>query len=83
MNKKKDKPRFNITMKNPLRRQILVPMSLMNSNKFIALSSIHVANINWTLKDIKLDTIIDFVWADQRELTITTNCYDLSLIEWR
>ena len=48
-------------------------MSLMNSNKFIALSSIYVANINWTLKGIKLDTMVDFVWANQRELTNTTN----------
>ena len=70
---KKDKPRFNMMMKDPLRRQVLVPMSSMNSNKFMALSSIHITNINWALKAIKLDTMADFIWADQKGLTITTN----------
>jgi len=60
-------------MKDPLRRQVLVPMSSMNSNKFMALSSIHITNINWALKAIKLDTMADFIWADQKGLTITTN----------
>jgi len=48
-------------------------MSLINSNKFIAMSSIHVANINRAFKDIKSDTVANFVQADQRGLTITTN----------
>jgi len=48
-------------------------MSLMNSNKFIVLFSIYVANINRDLKNIKLDTMADFIQTDQRGLTITTN----------
>ena len=57
----------------------------MNSNKFIAMSNIYVANINRVLKSIKSDTMADFIWADQRGLTITTNkvtsMLDLNIID--
>jgi len=33
----------------------------------------HISNINRTLKDIKSDTIADFIHTDNRKLTITTN----------
>jgi len=71
--KKKEKSRFNITKIGPFKRQALISMSLMNSNKFIAMSSIHVANINRAFKDIKSNTVANFVQADQKGLTITTN----------
>ena len=71
--------------KNPSRKQVLVSISLMNSNKFIAMSNIYVANINRVLKSIKSDTMADFIWADQRGLTITTNkvtsMLDLNIID--
>ena len=82
---KNDKLRFNIITKDSLRRQVLISMSLMNSNKFIALSSIHITNINSILKGIKSDTMANFVQANQRELIITTNkvafTLDLNTIE--
>ena len=59
--------------KDSLRRQVLVFMSSMNSNKFMTLSGIHIANINRALKGTKSDTIADFIWADQRGLIITTD----------
>jgi len=71
--KKKEKSRFNITKIGSFKRQVLISMSLMNSNKFIAMSSIHVANIDRAFEDIKSDTVANFVQADQRGLTITTN----------
>ena len=70
---KKKKPRFNITIKDSLKKQVLVPMSSTNSNKFMAMSSIHITNINKALKGIKSNIMANFVWADQRDLTITTN----------
>ena len=70
---KKKKPRFNITIKDSLKKQVLVPMSSTNSNKFMAMSSIHITNINKALKGIKSNIMANFVWADQRNLTITTN----------
>ena len=58
---KKDKPRLNIITKSPSRKQILVLMSPNSSDKFIVLSSKHIANINRALKDIKSDVIADFI----------------------
>ena len=55
--------------KGPSRRQVLVPMSLSNLDKFIIHSNKHIANINSVLKGIKSDVI----HSDSRELTITTN----------
>ena len=39
----------------------------------------HVSNINRALKDIKSDMVADFICADQKSLTITTNKVALSL----
>jgi len=64
---------------------ILVPMSLINSSKFMVSSSHYVANINRALKDIKSDTLANFIHIDQCRLTVTTNkvasLLDLSTIE--
>ena len=60
-------------------------MSLTNVEKFIVLSGKHVANINRTFKDIKSDIITDFIQANSKELTITTNkvvfMLDLNIIK--
>ena len=48
-------------------------MSSTNLNKFMAMPGIYIANIVRALKDIKSDIVADFVWADQRGLTNTTN----------
>jgi len=60
-------------------------MSLTNVEKFIVLSGKHIANINRALKDIKSDIIADFIQANSKELTITTNkvafMLDLNMIE--
>lgn len=48
-------------------------MSLANSSKFIVLSYKHVTNIDIALKNIKSDVMADFIKADHRDFTITTN----------
>ena len=58
---KKKKPRFNITIKDSLKKQVLVPMSSTNSNKFMAMSSIHITNINRAPKGIKSNIMANFV----------------------
>ena len=82
---KKDKPRLNITTKGLSRRQVLVSMSLNNSEKLIMLFSKHMANINRALKDIKSDVVGNFICTNNRGLTITTNkvasTLDLNTIE--
>ena len=59
--------------KGLLRKQIIVSISLGNSNKFMVLSNKHISNISRVLKNIKLDVLADFIWADNKSLTITTN----------
>ena len=71
--------------KDPSRKQIIVPMSSGNSNKFMVLYNKYVSNINKILKDIKSDVLANFIWANNRSLMITTNkvisTSDLSIIE--
>ena len=70
---RKDKLKVNMTTKEPSRRQVLVPMSLINSSKFMVSSSHYIANINRALKDIKSNTLANFIYVDQCGLTVTTN----------
>ena len=47
--------------KGPLYKQIIIPMGSDNSRKFMILSGKHIANLNYTLKRLKLDIIVDFI----------------------
>lgn len=67
------KPYINIMTKDPLCKQIIVPMSSDNSRKFMISFGKYIANLNCTLKKLKLDIIVDFIWVDYRSLIITTN----------
>jgi len=58
---RRKKPRTNITMKEHLRRQIIIPMSTENTLKFMSLSNKYIANINRALKNIKSEVMADFV----------------------
>ena len=60
-NNGKMKPRLHITTKELSRKQIIVPMSNDNKNRFISNSSAHIGNINRALKNIKLEVKADFV----------------------
>jgi len=74
-----------MTTKDLLRKQVIIPINLINSNRFIVLSNKHIANINRELKNIKLDIMANFIWANYRELVITTNkiisTLDLNTVE--
>ena len=50
-----------MTTKGSLQKQIIVSMGNNNITKFIALSSIHIANLNRSLKNIKLNIIADYI----------------------
>ena len=67
------------------RKQIIISINLINSNRFIVLSNKHVANINREFKNIKLDIMANFIWVNHRGLVITTNkimsTLDLNTIE--
>ena len=70
---KKNKPEINKTTKGLFRKQVLVSITMVNSNRIIVLSNKHVANINKILKDIKSDVIVEFIRANYRGLMIITN----------
>jgi len=59
--------------KRPSRKQVIIPISNKNKIRFMESSSKHIANLNRTLKNIKLNIIADFVYMDQAGITIITN----------
>ena len=54
-------------------------MSKNNINKFMALSSIYVANLNSSLKNIKLDVIANYIQSELIGITIVNDEVALSL----
>ena len=81
----KDKPKLNMTTKNPSRKQAIISMGTNNTEKVIVQLNIHVANINRLLKNIKLEVSIDFIWSDNKGIIVTTNkiavMSDLNVVE--
>ena len=62
-----------MTTKSLSHKQIIIPMSTNNISKFMSSSDKHTTNINRSLKNIKSDTIVDFIHNDYHELIITSN----------
>ena len=62
-----------MTIKKPSHKQIIVPMSTDNANKFVKDSSIHVTNINRTLKNIKSYIMANFICVKNKDVVISTN----------
>ena len=60
-------------------------MKSNNVNILIKDSSMHIANINWILKNIKSSIIADYIYIDGKDIIITTNnivsLSDLQVIE--
>ena len=81
----KPKPHINMTTKSPSHKKIIVPMGSENINKFMIFSSEHVTNLNCTLKDIRSDIFIDFIYFDHYGLIVTSNKVtfpsDLNMVE--
>jgi len=81
----KTKLYINIMIKDPLHKQIIVLMDYDNIFKFVASSDKHVANLNRALKDIKLDTFIDFIRSNHYGLVVISNkvasSSDLNVVE--
>jgi len=71
--------------KGSSKRQILVSMSLDNINKIMVLSNKYIVNINKALKKIRSEVMADFIQADNKGFSITTNKVisniDLNIIE--
>ena len=67
------KPRINMTMKGPSRKQIIVPMNNDNKAKFMEDSSTHVSNLNRALRNIKSEVMVDFVRQELASVVIVTS----------
>ena len=59
--------------KDPLHRQIIIPMNSENLAKIWSKSVEYITNINSALRSIKSYIIVDFIHSDHRRLIIITN----------
>jgi len=57
----KPKPRIQMTTKGPSRKQVIIPMSKDNIDAFMKNSSLHVANINRQLCNVKSEVLINYI----------------------
>ena len=48
-------------------------MSLYNANRIIDKSNTHIMNINRLLKNVKSNTLADFIHVNNKEMVITTD----------
>ena len=66
----KPKPRIQMTTKGPSRKQVIIPMSKENISAFMKNLSLHVANINRQLHNVKSEVLVDYIWSDPLGITI-------------
>ena len=48
-------------------------MSSENTTKFMKNISLHIANINRSLRNVKLEVLVDFIWSDQMGIMVVTS----------
>jgi len=62
-NSKKNKPKLNIMTKGLSRKQVIIPINSIITNRFIfiMISNKHIENINRALKSIKSDVMANFI----------------------
>ena len=81
----KAKPHIQMTMKEPSRKHIIIPMSSKNNMKFMKNSFIHVSNMNRSLRNAKSEVFTDFIQSDPLGIIVVTNKVslqsDLQIIE--
>ena len=75
----KPKPHIQMTMKEPSRKQIIVPMSINNNNSVMKNSVAYVANINKLLRNTKSEVSADYICSDPIGISIVTNKVALQL----
>jgi len=67
----KKKPSINMTIRGPLRKQVIVPMVKSNAKLIVQSAHQHIANINNCLRNIKSDIIVDFLRVSNDKVNIT------------
>jgi len=69
----KTKPHIQMMTKGPSRKQIIISMGSENITKLMKNSSLHVTNINWSLRNLKSDVLVNFICSDLTEVMVVTN----------
>ena len=62
-----------MTTKGLSQKQVIIPMGNNSASGFIKYLSTHVININRVLKNIKSNTMTDFIHINNKGIIITTN----------
>jgi len=71
--KPKPKPCIQMTTKGPSRKQVIIPMGNDNISNFMKNSSVHVSNINRSLRNVKSEVLVNFICSDPLGIMIVTN----------
>ena len=69
----KPKSHIKMTIKSPLRKHIIIPMSIDNVSAFMKNSSLNVANVNRQLCNAKTDILVDYIQPDSTGIIFVTN----------
>ena len=72
-NTDKVKSYLNMTMKDPSRKQVIIPMSKENVDNILATANKYIVNINRALKNIKSNVMVDFIHSENMGITIVSN----------
>ena len=62
-----------MTTKGPSRKQVIIPMSGKNISSFMKDSSLHVANVNRSLRNTKSEVLVDYIWSNNSGIMVITN----------
>ena len=62
-----------MTTKGLSRKQVIIPMSSDNVSKFMKNSLLYVTSINQSLKNTKLEILVNFIQSDVSSVTVVTN----------
>ena len=62
-----------MTTKKLSRKHIIIPMGSDNIAKFMKNSSLHITNINWSLRNLKSEVLVNFIHSDMTGIIVVTN----------
>jgi len=69
----KVKPHLNMTMKGPLRKQVIILMSKDYVNNIMISANEYITNINRALKNVKSNIMVNFIHLENMGITIISN----------
>jgi len=74
-----------MTTKGSSRKQIIILISINNSERVIVQANNYITNINRLLKGTKFKISVDYIWSDYKRIVITTNkvvaSSDMNIVE--